>query len=56
MTLRPLELICDSCGYRVCVEGNQLCNAALEGTGGFCTRDEWERRRVEQQQVGEGSR
>lgn len=43
----PLELVCDSCGYACCAEGKQLCEDALNGIASFCTRDEWERRRVE---------
>jgi hypothetical protein len=43
----PLELVCDSCGYHCCAAGEMLCDGALEGSASFCTRDEWERRRVE---------
>ena len=42
-----LELVCDSCGYRCCAAGEMLCDAALEKKASFCTRDEWERRRVD---------
>lgn len=42
---RILELVCDSCGYRVCTEGILLCDNARRA--GFCTREEYERRRIE---------
>lgn len=48
MSDQIIELICDSCGFRCCAQGMQLCEDALNGVAGFCTRDEWERRRVEQ--------
>jgi hypothetical protein len=46
MTYQPLELVCDQCGYHCCITGI-LCRNAKNGTACCCTRQEWERRRVE---------
>jgi hypothetical protein len=42
---KVVELVCESCGYRACAEGDLLCEDAKRA--GFCTREEYERRHVE---------
>lgn len=44
MTLQPLDLVCSSCGFRVCVAGELLCDSATEQTASFCTLEEYEAR------------
>ena len=51
MTLVTTEIVCDSCGYRCCAEGIELCKDARREKAGFCTREEYERRRVEAPQL-----
>jgi hypothetical protein len=46
MALKVLETVCDACGYRSCAEGELLCENAKRA--GFCTREEYERRRLEE--------
>lgn len=41
-----LTLVCEACGFRACTEGDLLCENAKRV--GFCTREEYERRHVEE--------
>jgi len=52
MADKVIELVCESCGFRVCAAGVLLCGDAKRA--GFCTREEYERRHVESegQKVG----
>ncbi len=44
---RVVELVCEACGYSVCAKGVLLCPDARRS--GVCTREEYERRYVEEQ-------
>lgn len=44
---KVVELICSSCGFRSCGEGQSMCKDAVKKAAGVCTREEFERRHVE---------
>jgi len=46
---KVVELVCSSCGFRSCGEGHSMCKDAVKKVAGVCTREEYERRHVEEQ-------
>ena len=48
---KVVELVCEECGFAHCLKGVLMCPNAR--TAGVCTREEYERRHVEEQQQRE---
>lgn len=48
---KQVELVCESCGFAHCAKGVLMCKDALRS--GFCTREEYERRHVEEGRLRE---
>lgn len=51
---KVVELVCESCGYRSCTVGRGMCRDAFLKVAGFCTREEYERRHVEERAQASG--
>ena len=50
---KVVELVCESCGFRSCTEARGMCRDAFLKVAGVCTREEYERRHVEEQRQQE---
>jgi|GEM_PF-3958821 len=48
-----VELVCEACGFAHCLKAVLMCPSAL--TAGVCTREEYERRHVEERQQRMGA-
>lgn len=44
---KVVELVCDSCGYKACADGDMFCEDYRRAS--IVTREEYERRHVEEQ-------